>query len=121
MKGAKLEDMKRTDMRMRRVYTKWKVEMCRMAFRLETYQFDCRANMPTRYGRDLRCRGCSPRQEQEQEEQGARSKEQEELQKEQHEENQEHLEVCLGYAELWSGLGPATEESESPVFYESQD
>ena len=48
MTGAKLKEMKRTDMRVRRKYTKWKVEMCRMAFRLETYQFDCRANMPTR-------------------------------------------------------------------------
>ena len=111
MKGAKLEEMKRTDMRVRRKYTKWKVEMCRMAFRLETYQFDCRANMPTRYGRDLRCRACSPRQEQEQ-----GDKEQEERQQEQHEENQEHLEVCLGYAELWSGLGPATEESRVQYF-----
>ena len=69
-----------------------------MAFRLETYQFDCRANMPTRYGRDLRCRACchlagsvavpgGPVQES-------------------HDETQEHLEECRGYAELWEGLGP---------------
>ena len=34
MRGVKLEQMKRTDMRVRRKYTKWKVEMCTMAFRL---------------------------------------------------------------------------------------
>ena len=98
-------------MRVRKKYTKWKAELCRMAFRLETYQFECRANMPTRYNRDLVCRACSPRQEQEQ-----GDKEQEERQQEQCEENQEHLEVCTGYAELWSDLGPATEESRVQYF-----
>ena len=69
MRGKKLEVMARSDMRSRREYTKFNVEDCRMAFRLETYQFDCRANMPKKYGQDLRCRGCNPgltEQEQEQ-------------------------------------------------------
>ena len=59
----------------------------------------------TRYARDSAFRACSPGQEQEH-----YDKEQEERQQEQNEENQEHLEVCQGYVELWSGLGPATEE-----------
>jgi hypothetical protein len=58
MTGVKLESMKTTDMRARRSYTKWNLEMCRMAFRLESHQFECRGNMPTRYGRDLICRAC---------------------------------------------------------------
>ena len=60
MSGKKLEIMKRSDLRERRSYTKLSVEEARMAFRLEVYQFDCRANMPTRYGRDLRCRAQGP-------------------------------------------------------------
>ena len=63
MQGEKLRAMAMTDMRDRRPYTKYHVEECRMAFRLETYQFDCQANMPTRYGRDLRCRACCPQTE----------------------------------------------------------
>ena len=62
MKGKKLEAMSRTDMRQRRDYTQYGVEECRMAFRLETFQFDCRVNMPTRYGRVLVCRAYSPQQ-----------------------------------------------------------
>ena len=76
MKGKKLETMANTDMRKRRDYTKYSVEECRMAFRLETFQFECRANMPTLYGRDLRCRACSPQEQsedQEQREAGAES------------------------------------------------
>ena len=61
MKGKKVEAMAQTDMRRRRDYTLYGVEDCRMAFRLETFQFDCRANMPTRYGRDLVYRACSPK------------------------------------------------------------
>ena len=94
-----------------------------MAFRLETFQFDCRANMPTRYGRDLRCRGCNPGlqagqgqereqgdQEQEDQEQEQGEQEQGDQEQEQEEqeqiESQEHLESCPGYSELWQGLGP---------------
>ena len=129
MRGKKLEAMARTDMRNRREYTKFNMEDCRMAFRLETYQFDCRANMPTKYGRDLRCRGCNPgltEQEQEQEQEREREQEiekdqeqeqEQELENEQDQdreqeqeqeqiENQEHLECCTGYKELWEGLGP---------------
>ena len=51
------------------------------------------------------CRACSPRQEQEH-----GDKEQEERKQEQNEKNQGRLKVCPGYSEIWSGLGPATEE-----------
>ena len=61
MQGEKLRVMSQTDLRERRSYTKSSVEVARMAFRLETFQFDCRANMPSRYGRDLTCRACCPR------------------------------------------------------------
>ena len=109
MKGKKLEVMARTDMRYRRDYTKFNIEDCRMAFRLETFQFDCRANMPTRYGRDLRCRGCNPGlagQEQGQDKEQEKEQEQEQEQEEEQIESQEHLESCTGYSELWQGLGP---------------
>ena len=105
MTGKKLEIMKRSDLRERRSYTKLSVEEARMAFRLEVYQFDCRANMPTRYGRDLRCRACGPGLEQQQQQQ-----------QEDHIENQDHLEVCKGYSELWDGLGPASPESRIQYF-----
>ena len=108
MSGKKLDIMKRTDMRQRRQYTKLSVEECRMAFRLEVFQFDCRANMPTRYGRDLRCRACGPEAGQQQEQQGE--------QQEHHVEDQDHLEVCPGYGELWDGLGPASPESRVRYF-----
>ena len=75
MSGKKLQIMKQTDMRQRRPYTKMSVEECRMAFRLEVFQFECSANMPTRYGRDLRCRACGPEagQQQQGEQQQQRS------------------------------------------------
>ena len=104
MRGVKLEKMKMTDMRERRSYTKMRVEEARMAFRLEVFQFDCRANMPAKYGRDLRCRACEPPPGQQQEDQ------------EEQVEDQENLECCSGYAELWDGLGPTTEESRVKYF-----
>ena len=58
--NKKLKIMSQTDMRTRRGYTKWSVEECRMAFRLETFMFDCRVNMPSKYFRDLKCRFCQP-------------------------------------------------------------
>ena len=79
-----------------------------MAFRLDTYQFDCRANIPTRYGRDLWCRACCPLAGSEAVPGGA-------LQEE-HDETQEHLEVCRGYANLWDGLGPYTMKSRCRYF-----
>ena len=100
MKGEKLRVMSQTDMRERRSYTKYSVEEARMAFRLETFQFDCRANMPSRYGRDLRCRACCPRAGGEPGPAGA--------EQEEHTESQEHLEGCSAYADLWQGLGPYT-------------
>ena len=96
MKGKKLEIMARSDMRKRKEYNKYGIEDCHMAFRLETFQLDCRANMPTRYGRDLKCRGCSPGwvgQEQEDEEQEEHEQEQQEKEQQQIE-SQEHLENC---------------------------
>ena len=107
MTGEKLQIMKRTDMREKRPYTKLRVDECRMAFRLEVFQFDCRANMPTRYKRDLRCRACGP---------GVGEQEKEQQEEEGHIEDQEHLEVCKGYGELWEGLGPSTEQSRIRYF-----
>ena len=111
MKGKKVEIMARSDMRNRRKYTRYGIEDCLMAFRLETFQFDCRANMPNRYGRDLRCRGCNPgltgqgeEQKQQQEHEQVQEKEKEQEEQEQVE-SQEHLESCPGYSELWEGLG----------------
>ena len=48
MKGEKLIVMSQTDMRERRSYTKYSVEEAKMAFCLETFQFDCRAKMARR-------------------------------------------------------------------------
>ena len=108
MQGEKLRVMSQTDMRERRSYTKYKVEEARMAFRLETFQFDCRANAPSRYGRDLTCRACCPRAGEEPGPAGAGQEE--------HVENQEHLEVCTAYADLWHGLGPSTPEARCRYF-----
>ena len=79
----------------------WSVEEARMAFRLQTRMLDCRANMPTKYRRDLVCRACRPDPSTGLEGQ---------------EENQEHLEVCPGYGELWQGLGPLTPRSRVRYF-----
>ena len=108
MQGEKLRVMSQTDMRERRSYTKYKVEEARMAFWLETFQFDCRANTPSRYGRDLTCRACCPRAGGEPGPAGAGQEE--------HVENQEHLEVCTAYADLWQGLGPSTPEARCRYF-----
>ena len=108
MQGEKLRAMAMTDMRDRRPYTKYHVEECRMAFRLETYQFDCRANMPTRYGRDLRCRACCPQTE--------GQPDLEDAEQEGCIESQEHLEGCKAYADLWQGLGPYSLQSRCRYF-----
>ena len=39
-----------------------------------------------------------------------------EQQQEEHIEDQDHLEVCRGYNELWEGLGPASPESRIQYF-----
>ena len=118
MRGKKLEKMKTTDMRHRRNYTKLSVEECRMAFRLEVFQFECRANMPTKYRRDLRCRACGPGLGEQQEQGEQQEGEQEQGEQDQGEqeqggqvEDQDHLEVCPGYSELWEGLSPASPET----------
>ena len=85
--------MENSDVSERRAYTSWSVLECRMAYRLETRMFICRANMPTMFKRDLTCRACTPEADQG----GAGPIE-----------DQEHLEVCPGYASQWAGLGPMT-------------
>ena len=55
--------------------------------------FDCRANMPSRYKRDFKCRAYQPDPA---------------TGLEAVEETQDHLEVCGGYSELLKGLGPMT-------------
>ena len=78
--------MAKLDMRKAQEYTKWSVEECRMAYRLQTKMFNCRANMPCMYKRDLACRACTPDPATGLEGQ---------------DETQEHLEVCKGYSKLW--------------------
>ena len=105
-----------------------------MAFRLEVRQFDCRANMPTRYKRDLRCRTCGPevreqeereqeseqnendQEEQEQESEQSENEQEEQVQNEWKTEDQEHLDICPGHSELWEGLGPSNEQSRVKYF-----
>ena len=91
---VKLEQLARTDMRQVQEYVNWSVEECRMGFRLQTHMLDCRANMPSRYNRDLACRACPSNPAT-----GLDGQE---------EETQDHLEVCRGYSDLWQGLGPLT-------------
>ena len=89
----KLKQLSRCDTRVALEYVGWRVEECRMAYRLQTNMFDCRANMPSRYKRDLKCRACRPDPA---------------TWLEGEDETQDHLEVCVGYSELWKGLGPMT-------------
>ena len=99
--GDKLKDMANSDVSERRAYTSWNVLECRMAYRLETKMFICRANMPTMFKRDLTCRACTPGADQ-----GVDGPV----------EDQEHLEVCPGYASLWAGLGPMTPRTRVQYF-----
>ena len=99
--GEKLKCMARSDVRTRRSYTGWGLLECRMAYRLETEMFICRANMPSMFGRDLTCRACTPDAEQ-----GAAGPV----------EDQDHLEVCPGYASQWVGLGPMTARTRVQYF-----
>ena len=75
--GDKLKYMARSDLRTRRSYTGWGLLECR------TQMFVCRANLPSMFNRDLTCRACTPNAEQ-----GAAGPV----------EDQDHLEVCPGYA-----------------------
>ena len=99
--GRKLKEMANSDVSERREYTSWSLLECRMAYRLETRMFLCRANMPSMYGRDLTCRACTPGAAD-----GAVGPE----------EDQDHLEVCPGYGSLWAGLGPMTNRSRVNFF-----
>jgi hypothetical protein len=92
----KLEALYKTDLRKEQEYVSWSLEECRMAFRLQNLMFDCRANMPTRYKRDLTCQACRPDPA---------------AGLDGHVETQEHLELCAGYSELWLGLGPMTPQT----------
>ena len=102
-------------MRERSQYAKLQIDECRMAFRLEVFQFESRGNMPSRYKRDLRCRACVIGEQgeggQEQEQNENKQKEQEEQKEDQwNTEDQKHLEIFSGYSELWDGLGPLKEQ-----------
>ena len=72
--------------------------MCRMAFRLESFQ-------PQR----------EPSNEQKEQKEQEEQKEQQE--QEECVEDQEHLEVCKGFSELWDG--PSHRGITSKIFYES--
>ena len=101
LRGRQLQQMASSDVSTRREYTSWSLLECRMAYRLETQMFICRGNMPTMYGRDLTCRACTPGAED-----GAVGPD----------EDQDHIEVCPGYASLWAGLGPMTPRSRVNYF-----
>ena len=57
--GKKLQEMANSDASGRREFTSWGLLECRMADRLETKMFVCRANMPAMYKRDLTCPACT--------------------------------------------------------------
>ena len=97
----KLADMVKLDLRKPQEYTSWNVEECRMAYRLQTKMFNCRANMPCRYKRDLAYRACGPDPA---------------TGMDGPEETQDHLEVCKGYSELWQGLSPMTPKNRVRYF-----
>ena len=56
----KLRELSKCDLRQHQHYMDWSVEESRMAFRLQTRMLDCRANMPSKYKRDMICRACRP-------------------------------------------------------------
>ena len=49
----KLQELSRCDTRMAQDYVQWTVGESRMGYRLQIKMFDCQANMPSRYKRDL--------------------------------------------------------------------
>ena len=121
----KLEELSRCDLRTAQEYVSWRVEDCRMAFRLQNKMFDCRVNMPARYKRDLACRACRgdpagglEDEDERQDHRGDAAGRMEDCDESQDhrggaagrmedcDESQDHLEVCPGYSELWLGLGP---------------
>ena len=72
-----------------------------MALRLEVFQFECQANMPTRYKRDLRCGQSNMEQGQEDEQETEQNEKENEQQEDWNIEDQEHLEKCPGNSVLW--------------------
>ena len=104
----KLEELSRCDLRTAQEYVSWRVEDCRMAFRLQNKMFDCRMIMPARYKRDLACRACrgDPADGLEDEDESQDHRGDAAGRMEDCDESQDHLEVCPGYSELWLGLGP---------------
>ena len=94
----KLKEMAQCDLRTPQNYVSWRVEESRMAFRLQTRLLDCRANMPTKYRRDLVC-SAGPTDQILPQGWRARRK------------MMSIYKVCPGYGELWQGLGPLTPRS----------
>ena len=94
----KLEELSRCDLRTAQEYVSWRVEDCRMAFRLQNKMFDCRVNMPARYKRDLACRACrgDPAGGLEDEDESQDHRGDAAVRLEDCDESQDHLEVCPG-------------------------
>ena len=88
----KLDDISNDDFRQTQSYMKHhSLEFCRMAFRLRTKQFRCRANMPKLFGDVLWCHSCSSS---ENEGPGGTPTPPE---------SQHHLQQCLAYSQLREG------------------
>ena len=88
----KLDSIKNDDFRTAQDYMKNNcLEHCRMAFRLRTRQFVCRANMPRMYGGVLWCHNCSTAADQGPD--GGMAPV----------ESQQHLERCKAYLHLHKG------------------
>ena len=139
-KYKKLKIMSQTDMTSRRVYSAWSLEECRMAFRLECFMLDCRVNMPTRYRKDLKCRACHPACRDATSSQGIDTSQPAEMDpspshdldtsqpasreptssqaanQPTSDEDQDHIELCSGYAELWRDLGPYNQRARVQFF-----
>ena len=85
---------------------------------------DCRVNMPTRYKKDLKCRACQPAgrdpsssqcidtsQPASREPTSSQAANQPTS-----DEDQDHIELCSGYAELWRDLGPYNQRARVQFF-----
>ena len=101
LKGDKVQEMSRSYISTRRLYTARSLNECQMAYRLEIKMFICRANMPKLYKRDLVCRSCTPEADN-----GASGPI----------EDQDHIEVCPNLSNLWVGLGPLTARARVQYF-----
>ena len=102
----KLQDIKNDDFRTAQDYMKNNcLEYCRMAFRLRTRQFVCRANMPRMYGGVLWCHNCSTAPDQGPD--GGLAPE----------ESQKHLESCKAYLHLHKGRDVETNYQDKVNFF----